>query len=215
MKILYLHGIGSGADSRTQRELRNLFPNIEIIAPELPSRPKEAVAFIKENYAFDDDIELVIGTSLGGFYALTLTMVKKVLINPAMFADEDILKALGYGNHDFLCERSDGKQEYCIDEEYINELSQIRRKVYEKDVLRPDRIEHNLINETYALFGMNDAVVAHYDDFCKIFLKEHAFLFPGEHRLTPEEIRDVLAPLIKNVLDVPSLPFCYVMSELD
>ena len=82
-------------------------------------------------------------------------------------------------------------------------------------MLRPDRIEHNLINETYALFGMNDAVVAHYDDFCKIFLKEHAFLFPGEHRLTPEEIRDVLAPLIKNVLDVPSLPFCYVMSELD
>ena len=66
MKILYLHGIGSGADSRTPRELRNLFPNIEIIAPELPSRPKEAVAFIMENYAFDDDIELVIGTSLGG-----------------------------------------------------------------------------------------------------------------------------------------------------
>ena len=215
MKILYLHGIGSGADSRTPRELRKIFRNIEIIAPELPSRPKEAVEYIKENYAFDDDIELVIGTSLGGFYALTLPMVKKILVNPALFADEDIFKALGYGNQKFLCERSDGELEYCIDEDFINELSQIRRRVYEKDILRPDRIEHNLINETYALFGMDDAVVGHYDDFCKMFIKENAFLFPGEHRLTPEEIRDELAPLIKKVLDEPPLPFCYVMSELD
>ena len=82
MKILYLHGIGSGANSRTPRELRKYFPDIEIIAPELPARPKDAVKYLSDNYALEDEIDLVIGTSLGGFYALTLPMVKKLLINP-------------------------------------------------------------------------------------------------------------------------------------
>lgn len=215
MKLLYLHGIGSGANSRTPRELRKYFPDIEIIAPELPSRPKEAVRFIKDNYAFDDDIELVIGTSLGGFYALNLVMVKKILVNPAMYADVDISNTLGYGKQEFLCERSNGEQEYCIDESFINELTEIRRRIYERDILRPDRIDHNLINETYALFGKSDGVVGHYDDFCEVFNKEHAFSFSGEHRLTPDEIKDELVPLIKKVLAEPPLPFCCVFSEFD
>ena len=215
MKILYLHGIGSGANSRTARELRKFFLDIEIIAPELPARPKDAVKFLSDHYALEDEIDLVIGTSLGGFYALTLPMVKKLLINPALYADEDIRKALGLGSQRFLCERSDGETEYIIDEEFVSELTEIKRKIYEKDILRPDRIDHNLVNETYALFGRKDGVVGHYDDFCEVFSKENAYTFSGEHRLTIEEIETVLVPLVKKVLAEPPIPYVYVFSEME
>ena len=90
---IILHGIGSGADSRTPRELRNDFPSDKIYAPELPVHPKDAYYYI---CCMNDDYDLVIGTSLGGFYALTaFPMTKKLLVNPALFADTDIEKWIG------------------------------------------------------------------------------------------------------------------------
>ena len=57
-----------------------------------------------------------------------------------------------------------------IDAKYIAELKWLREKIYqERDKLYPDRLEHNLLNETYALFGLNDTLLHHYDDFCYIF----------------------------------------------
>ena len=43
---IILHGIGSGADSRTPRELQNDFPSDKIYAPELPVHPKDAYNYI-------------------------------------------------------------------------------------------------------------------------------------------------------------------------
>ena len=54
MKILYLHGIGSGAESRTPTELRKIFTEAEILAPELPVRPKAIVELLKDKYWNDD-----------------------------------------------------------------------------------------------------------------------------------------------------------------
>ena len=203
MKILYLHGIGSGADSRTPRKLRELLPGAEIIAPELPIRPAEAYEFIKSGY-FYEDFDLVIGTSLGGFYAQTMPLHKKILVNPAMYADEDISKAVGYGKQQFLCARSDGATEYEIDEEFISELKEIRGKIYgNRDIMYPESLDINECNNTFGLFGRKDTTVSHYDEFCKWYLLEHAYWFDGEHRLSPEEIEAVLLPLIKKVMDAP------------
>lgn len=214
MKILYLHGIGSGADSRTPRELRKDFPDAEIFAPELPVSPKAAYEYI---CSLNEDYDLVIGTSLGGFYTLTaFPMTRKLLINPALFADTDIEKGIGYGKQPFFCERSNGATEYEIDEKYIAELKCLRDKIYrERDILFPDRLEHNLLNETYALFGMNDALLHHYDDFCTIFLKEHAYTCGAQHRLSTDEIHCILTPLIKRILAEPPIPFCVIMDDLD
>ena len=137
------------------------------------------------------------------------------LFNPALYADEDVRKALGVGPQRFLCERSDGETEYIIDEEFIGELTEIKRKIYEKDILIPDRIDHNLVNETYALFGRKDGIVCHYDGFCEVFSKEKAYTFSGEHRLTVEEIETVLVPLVKKVLAEPQAPYVYIFSEIE
>lgn len=216
MKILYLHGIGSGADSRTPVELRKDFPDIEILAPELPASPKAAYEFLRKNYWDDEDIGLIIGTSLGAFYALSMVgaLTKKLLINPALFADEDIRNAIGLGTRPFFAKRSDGSEEYTIDEQFISELAEIRRDIYKnRDPLYPDKIEHNLLNETYALFGERDNLFGHYDDFCKLFCEDNAEKFDGEHRLSVDEIHNVLAPFVRRILDEEALPICFVCDD--
>ncbi|MGN1304333.1 MAG: YqiA/YcfP family alpha/beta fold hydrolase [Oscillospiraceae bacterium] len=217
MKILYLHGIGSGAESRTPVELRKDFHDIEILAPELPVSPKAAYEFLKKNYWDDDDIGLIIGTSLGGFYALSMigALTKKLLINPAMFADEDIGNGIGLGKQPFFTKRSDGAEEYTIDEQFISELAEIRREIYKnRDPLYPEKMEHNMINETYALFGEKDSLLSHYDDFCKLFCEDNAEKFDGEHRLSVDEIHNVLAPFVRRILEEESLPICFVCDDL-
>ena len=49
-------------------------------------------------------------------------------------------------------------------------------------------------------------------DFCRLYLPERAFRFPGGHRLNPEEIRDSLVPVIKRALSEDS-PLCFIFDE--
>ena len=215
MKILYLHGIGSGVDSRTPRELKRLLPEAEIINPEIPARPREAVEFIKKNY-LDEKFDLVIGTSLGGFYAQTMWLHKRLLVNPAMFADEDITTAVGYGTHEFFCARSDGATHYTVDDEYVAELREIRQQIYKnKDMRNPDKLDVNELNSTYALFGDKDDTVSHYDDFCKWYLPNHAYRFEGGHRLETSDIEQVLVPLVKKIIAEPDSGMSFILDDFD
>ena len=200
MKILYLHGIGSGANSRTPSELRKDFPDAVIEAPELPARPMEAYQFLKDNY-WPKAYDLIIGTSLGGFYAMAFPAGKKLLVNPAMFADTDIKDGIGLGAQPFFTARSDGSTEYIIDEAFINELAEIRRKIYydtegADDSQLIDEAKHN----TWGLFGIRDELLHHYEDFCSYYIPEHVICCEAEHRLSTDEIHGVLTPFIKKIL---------------
>lgn len=83
--ILYLHGFASCGDSTKSRLLKNYFGSEEVLAPDLPIDPVEAIRFIKKQI-LEHDIDLIIGSSLGGFYAsyfCELLEIKTVLINPS------------------------------------------------------------------------------------------------------------------------------------
>ena len=66
MKILYIHGLGSGKYSSTPQRLREVLPQTEVLSPEIPLDPREAMAFLKERFLQDTSINLVMGSSLGG-----------------------------------------------------------------------------------------------------------------------------------------------------
>lgn len=100
-KILHLHGIGSAGGGATASVLKKLFSDIEVISPDIPVRPLEAFAFISKLVA-GNEFDFVVGTSLGGFYAMLIKGIPKFLINPAMNAPTDIENAIGLGEHDFL-----------------------------------------------------------------------------------------------------------------
>jgi len=86
--ILYIHGFASSSKSNKVTLMRNNFDDVSSI--DLNIEPKIAIKqlekFIKKNIK-KSDITL-IGSSLGGFYALYLSnkySLKAVLINPSIY----------------------------------------------------------------------------------------------------------------------------------
>ena len=47
MKLIYFHGFGSSAQSGTIRTLRKMLPDFEVIAPDIPVDPADALPFLK------------------------------------------------------------------------------------------------------------------------------------------------------------------------
>ena len=83
--ILYLHGFASCGNSTKTKMLRDYFGETNVLSPDLPVDPREAISLIKR-LIFEHDVDLLIGSSLGGFYATyfcELYGLKTVLINPS------------------------------------------------------------------------------------------------------------------------------------
>ena len=101
--ILYLHGFASCGNSTKTQLLNAYFGEENILAPDLPVSPSEAVSLARK-LIIEHDIDLIIGSSLGGFYATYLgeTMgIKAVLINPSV--QPFITLAAYVGSNTFWC----------------------------------------------------------------------------------------------------------------
>ncbi|MCK4716618.1 MAG: hypothetical protein KAT54_07400, partial [Candidatus Marinimicrobia bacterium] len=89
MMIIYLHGYGSSGNAFKARLLKRIYPDIETFSPDLPHDPNETIRFleavIQENC--HNQPCMLIGSSLGGFYALHLHIkfkVYAVMLNPTI-----------------------------------------------------------------------------------------------------------------------------------
>ena len=83
--ILYIHGFGSCGEGNKSKILKEHFKS-DVISPDLPFSPKVAVNFL-ENIIKNSKIDLLVGSSLGGYYAIYLSekyQKKAVLINPSL-----------------------------------------------------------------------------------------------------------------------------------
>ncbi|MBQ7003466.1 MAG: hypothetical protein IJN57_05815 [Oscillospiraceae bacterium] len=174
--ILYLHDIGSSGGGNTVRLLREAYPDSTIISPELPTHPARAMEFIRllrllRNY------DAVIGTSLGGFYAMQCPEILKILINPFMFAAEDIPRAIGFGVHEYLVKRRDGETTYTIDADYVSALQK----------------------QQAAFFGTQDHIVKHGEDFAKLYSSERMAAADFGHRMTEEVFYRDFLPFLEKV----------------
>ena len=83
MKIVYFHGFGSSGASGTVEILRRILPNDEIIAPDIPIEPLEALPYLKQ-YCEDQQPDIILGTSMGGMYAHQMKGFKRICVNPAL-----------------------------------------------------------------------------------------------------------------------------------
>lgn len=103
--LLYIHGFQSSPKSfkaqQTEAYLRAQHPDIELITPQLPVYPQDALALLESIIAEQAEsggkIGL-IGSSLGGFFALNLAQrfdLRAVLINPSVYPFETIAAYLG------------------------------------------------------------------------------------------------------------------------
>ncbi|NHZ80036.1 esterase [Massilia sp. CCM 8695] len=101
--ILYLHGFRSSPRSFKARvvgeKMAALGRASELICPQLPASPKEAMALALTLVERHDASELaIIGSSLGGYYATWLAErlgCRAVLLNPAVYPLKDLDKHVG------------------------------------------------------------------------------------------------------------------------
>ncbi|MDD3466281.1 MAG: alpha/beta fold hydrolase [Campylobacterales bacterium] len=100
--IIYIHGFGgSGLGGKASVLKESMREHGGIIAPSLPTNPHLAIQTLSElieSFRQKDNVYL-IGSSLGGYYALHLSSkynLPAVLINPAIKPYETLRRALGY-----------------------------------------------------------------------------------------------------------------------
>ena len=190
MKILYLHGMASSKEAHTANVLREHLFEDTILAIDIPSEPYEALKVIfKTICEFHPNI--IIGTSLGGFYAMFFEGPWKILINPALRPDEELIGILNsYGEHPYLKDREDGSKTFNFTKR-DEESFRILRNNFESKIKDFDHV-----SQTYALFGYQDNIVNDREYFNKLFNSKHALTFMGGHRLNDENIIHILIPLI-------------------
>ena len=194
MKILYIHGLGSSGNSRTARILQEHYKDSDVYNPDIPFEPERALRFIQ---ALTQRVrpDIVVASSLGAFYAMQLSSQKKILINPAIYADIDLEKSIGKGTYKYFSKRHDFIDTYTIDDKYLSSLKEMREWFFNECM-----IDDDFSYKMYGLFGTRDELFSHIKDFKEEFpyakLETHEF----GHRLEESDIKDYLIPLIDRVL---------------
>jgi predicted esterase YcpF (UPF0227 family) len=98
--VLYIHGFGGSGEGFKAKVFRKYFKgkNEDFIAPSLSYIPELALKTLEELIELHKGKVSLIGSSLGGFYAIYLAQkynIKAVLINPSIYPYITLSKCLG------------------------------------------------------------------------------------------------------------------------
>ena len=97
-KILYIHGFASCGKGNKSLALQGCFGADNVTALDLPPSPIDAISMIEEMLD-SSHYDLLIGSSLGGFYATYLAekyQMKAVLVNPSTQPWETLAPYVGW-----------------------------------------------------------------------------------------------------------------------
>ena len=191
-KILFLHGFYASGQCVPAVALKEAFEGeADVITPDLPIHPKEAVSFIRR-LINSEKPDLLIGNSCGSFYAQMVAPVMGVpaLLGNPHFQMTEFLKQR-IGEHQYKSPRKDGKQTFVIDETLIEEFA-------EMEAVQFNNSDSDFKDRIWGLFGEKDTLAHFEPNFLKYYSK--SFHFPGGHTPTAEEVRTWYVPLAKNLL---------------
>lgn len=191
MKLVYFHGFASSGASGTVQLLRKIFPSAQVVAPDIPVDPEEALPMLQKLVQAEQP-DVIVGTSMGGMYAQQMHGFLRICVNPSFRISTS--KLLHTGVHKWLNGRKNHEKEFRITADIIKRYNQMERRQF--DGITPDDREL-----CYGLFGINDTSVNPinaYNTFTKYYT--HAERFEGEHQLNDKVIHKVLLPLLKQLL---------------
>ena len=99
--ILFIHGFAGSSSSTKGQILKEYFKEkAAVLVPDVPEEPEKAFSLLIDKIkSSKDEKNLIIGSSLGGFYALMLLSkfkdISTVLINPALYPYEQLKSYIG------------------------------------------------------------------------------------------------------------------------
>jgi len=190
-KILYVHGFGSSGQSGTVSRIREVLPQAEVIAPDLPVHPQEAMDLLKK-VCEQEQPDLVIGTSMGGMYAEQLHGYDRILVNPALQMADTMKEHNMMGTQHFSNPRQDGVQDFFVDKALVKEYREATEQCFSQVTAEEQ-------GRVWGLFGDEDTTVHTFDLF-----HEHyptAIRFHGEHRMNDKSFMHSVMPVIRWIDD--------------
>lgn len=192
-KILFLHGFFSGGNCVIADTLKkNLSDVAEVISPDLPLHPEEAVKMIR-SIIDQKKPDLLVGNSCGSFYAQMLspvTGIPALLGNPYFEMSSFLEKRIG--SHTYKCQRQNGINDFVIDDTLVDEFRQLEKHQF-------DYCCEYYRDKVWGIFGDNDPIAHYRGLFIEYY--NNSYSFPGEHTPTAEEVMQYYAPLIRQMLD--------------
>ncbi len=188
--VIYLHGYGSSARSGTVVTLRKMLHGYDVIAPDIPVDPAEALPFLRElcDYVKPD---AVLGTSMGGMYAHQMKGCLRICVNPA-FEISTLTDVLKVGTFEYFRPRLDGVTHFEITPDIIRHFA-------EMEAVQFDGITDEDRRQVWGLFADNDTLV-HGEP---LFLQHYTNVrhFHGEHRMNDRVIRASIVPFLRSLVE--------------
>lgn len=187
-KAIFLHGFYASGSCPMAIALKDaLKGDVEVLTPDLPLHPKEALAFIRD-LCEQEHPDVLIGNSNGAFLAQILAtelQIPALLGNPHLQMSEFV--AARIGENRYKSPRMDGKQEFVIESSLFDEFAELEAHQW-------DNWNPSMRNLCVGLFGEKDTLV-HFE----LEIREHydvIYHFPGDHTPTMEEVKEWYVPRI-------------------
>ncbi len=185
MKVLFIHGLASSGAYKMASSLRILLKGSEVIAPDVPIEPGDALHLL-EGICRDCLPDLIVGLSLGGFWAQKLRGFRKILVNPD-FHISRLLRTMK-GEREYLSPRRDGALTFTVTDALCDEYA--RMETAQFDGLSADEIAL-----TTSMFADRDEMVNCKDEF-ESFYPGRSRSYPGTHLPNYPEIKKYILPVI-------------------
>ena len=186
MKVLFIHGLASSGAYKMASSLRILLKGSEVIAPDVPIDPREALALL-EGICRDERPDLIVGLSLGGFWAQKLRGYRKILVNPD-FHISRLLRTMT-GEREYLSPRRDGSLTFTVTEALCDEYARLESVEF-------DGLASEEVALTTGMFADRDEMVNCKDEF-EAYYPGRSRSYPGTHLPNYPEIKKYILPVIE------------------
>lgn len=186
MKILFIHGLASSGAYKMASSLRILLKPCEVVAPDVPIDPLEALQMLV-SICSEQKPDLIVGLSLGGFWAQKLRGYHKILVNPDFHPSRLLRTKLG--TNQYLSPRADGSKSFEVTEEICRGYEELEASEF-------DALSEEERKLTRGMFALSDSI-AHSGPEFELWYPGQILWYPGEHLPIYPELKKYLVPLVR------------------
>lgn len=192
-KILFLHGLNWSGSCPIARALQTELADIaEVVSPDLPVDPEEAIATILD-ICDRWQPDLLVGSSYGAFLGQQTVKIAgcPALMCSPMFRMADFLESR-LGVHDFKSPRADGVTCYCVTAELVAKFREMEKHQFDcYDKFYYDRV--------WGFYGSRDTIADTRDKFSSLY--STVIEYDGEHTMSPDNVKTVLVPAVLKITE--------------
>lgn len=192
-KIVYLHGFQSSGQSTTAQRLRRTLKGHDVISPDIPVQPEQAMIAMRNLARTLRRGDIIIGTSMGAFYAQMFRGWKRILINPSFHTSHMMRRMIGQ-RLPFHNLRADGAKDFEVTERMCKKQEENEAKQFDPKFgfLASWADDPEMVQ---AFFGLEDTQVNCKEEYLERYSRFTDF--EGGHRLDPDTTLSLIIPAIK------------------